>query len=83
MEYVETEPENVFYGEVHREQVMPLVIFEFNKHNAFLPPWDKMVSFTLEGDETATFGNPELRETKVTGEFKTVHIFSPVVKFNV
>lgn len=70
-EVVETEPQSVYFG---RHRRGPLVKFEYNKYNSFLPPWDRLVSFTLVGDNTAEFGMPEHVETQITGTLKTVSV---------
>jgi hypothetical protein len=72
-ETVETEPNSVDFGRSRRG---PVVKFNYSKYNAFLPPWDQLVSFTLDGDGTAEFGMPSHIKTQITGSLKTVDVLA-------
>lgn len=76
-EEVEADPQSVAFG---RHDRGPLVMLNYNKHRAFLPPWEKLVEFTLEGDAKATFAMPEYKGCAITGDLKTINIVSPTVK---
>lgn len=78
-ETVEATPKSVSFGQYKRG---PLVMLNYNKYHSALPPWRELVSFTLEGDGTVTFGAPEYHQTRITANLKTVEIMSPVVKIN-
>jgi hypothetical protein len=75
-EDVQADPESVAFG---RHSRGPLVMLNYNKYHAFLPPWHSLVSFTLDGDATAVFGMPEYKGQAITGDLKTVNIVSPTV----
>lgn len=75
-EDVRADPESVSFGRCHQG---PIVKLNYNKYNAFLPPWQQLVSFTLEGDNTAVFTMPEYNDTYITGKLKTVEVISPAV----
>lgn len=79
-EEVEANPEFVAFG--GKVGIGPLVMLNYNKHHPFLPPWDNLVSFTLEGDETAVFGMPHYQGQRITGELKTVEIASMTVRLD-
>lgn len=76
-EEVEAKPDSVAFG---RHERGPLVMLNYNKHHPFLPPWQSLVEFTLEGDAKATFAMPEYQGQAITGALKTVNIVSPTVK---
>lgn len=69
-------PKNVVYGTALRG---PMVIFNFNKYHAGLPPWGRVESFTLYGKKAAEFGVLGHRETRVTGDLKTVSMISRTI----
>lgn len=59
-----------------------MVIFEYNKYTSGLPPWNQLIAFTLEGDESAAeFAAPVHLETAITGDLKTVHLAVGAVRF--
>jgi hypothetical protein len=70
-ETLEATPKRIDFG---RRRRGPVVKFHYSKYNAFLPPWDQLVSFTLEGDGTAEFGYPTHVKTHITGSLKTVDV---------
>jgi hypothetical protein len=76
-EEVEANPHSVQYG---RHKRGPLVILNYNKHHPHLPPWESLVSFSLEGEAKAEFGMPEYSGTSITGNLKSIQIVSPTVK---
>lgn len=78
-EEVRADPDSVAFG---RHDRGPLVMLNYNKYHPFLPPWDQLVSFTLEGEESAVFGMPEYQGQRITAELKTVEIVSPTVKLH-
>jgi hypothetical protein len=76
-EEVEADPKSVAFG---RHDDGPLVMLNYNKYRAFLPPWEQLVEFTLEGNGKAVFSMPEYKGCAITGDLKTVNIVSPTVK---
>lgn len=76
-EEVEANPNSVAFG---RHDRGPLVMLNYNKYHPFLPPWEQLVEFTLEGDAKAVFAMPEYQGQAITGGLKTVNIVSPTVK---
>lgn len=70
-ETLEATPDRIDFGRCRRG---PVVKFHYSKYNAFLPPWDKLVSFKLCGDNTAEFGHPHHIKTQITGRLKTVDV---------
>jgi hypothetical protein len=77
-EDVRADPQRVRFGRLIGSG--PMIELDYNKYNAFLPPWQRLVSFTLNGDEKAIFTMPRYRETNIIGNLKTVKIISPTVK---
>lgn len=89
-EIVSVEPDSVVYGSYTAvtpddEDIvytpLPMVVFQFNKYNPFLPPWECAISFTLYGDETAQFGMPRHLETRITGNLKSVYLAAATIQF--
>lgn len=78
-EEVEATPRGVVFGRCRRG---PVVKFNYNKYHAFLPPWNELVAFTLDGDGTAEFAMPEYLGQRITGDLKTVEICSPTVSLS-
>jgi hypothetical protein len=78
-ESVDATPKNVYYGTHTRG---PMVMLNYSKYHSFLPPWQNLVSFTLDGRTRAEFGMPEHDSTRITGDLKTVSIISPVVNIH-
>lgn len=78
-ENVQADPESVAFGQHTRG---PLVMLNYNKYHAFLPPWHDLVTFTLDGDTEAVFAMPEYQGQAITGDLKTVNIVSPKVKLH-
>lgn len=76
-EEVEADPNSVAFGQRRRG---PVILLNYSKYHAFLPPWNDLVAFTLEGDGRATFAMPEYLGQRITGDLKTVEICSPTVK---
>lgn len=78
-ETVDAAPNSVYFG---RCDVGPLVNLNYSKYHSGLPPWQRLVSFTVEGDGVAEFGMPEYRGTLITGDLKTIQICSPSVSLS-
>lgn len=78
-EEVQADPNSVAFGRCRRG---PVVKLNYNKHHAFLPPWNELVLFTLDGDGTATFAMPQYLGQRITGDLKTVEICSPTVRLD-
>jgi len=78
-ETLQADPKSVMFGQSRRG---PIVKLNYNKYNAFLPPWDLLVSFTLDGNGTATFAMPEYVGEKITGKLKTVEVRTPAVSLS-
>lgn len=76
-EEVRADPDSVAFG---RHTRGPLVMLNYSKYHAFLPPWQSLVTFTLENGGSAIFTMPQYQGQAITGDLKTINIVSPTVK---